>query len=62
MSYWYLKHLPAETEGGSTSTDVFSPKETGHKMLLTYINAVRGPLRGKGWTCDRAEELMKELE
>ncbi|XP_064605262.1 RAB7A-interacting MON1-CCZ1 complex subunit 1-like [Liolophura sinensis] len=56
MCFWY--HTYAKS---ATATD-FDAKSTGVKLLRDYINAVKGPLSGKGWNCDRAEQLLKVLQ
>lgn len=56
MCFWY--HTYAKS---STATE-FDAKSTGVKLLRDYINAVKGPLSGKGWNCDRAEQLIKVLQ
>ncbi|XP_023932390.1 UPF0600 protein C5orf51 homolog [Lingula anatina] len=59
MCHWYAEFSQNHTPNES---DQFRAREIGQNALQLYINAVKGPLKGKGWNCDRAEELIKDLQ
>ncbi|XP_041360112.1 UPF0600 protein C5orf51 homolog [Gigantopelta aegis] len=55
MCYWYVQ---AVRDGLFDLSPEFAVKDIGSRVLKSYIKAVQGPLKGAGWTCDRAEELL----
>lgn len=58
MCYWYCsKDLPREV----TLSDIKEIKTLGTNLLSLYVEAIKGPLSGQGWSTDRAEELLKLL-
>ena len=40
----------------------FDPYLTGTHMLRTYIDVVIGPLKGQGWSTQRAQDLLTLLK
>lgn len=46
----------------ATNHDDFDPYTTGTHMLRTYIDVVIGPLKGQGWSTQRAQDLLMLLK
>ena len=58
MCYWYVQ---AVRDGLFDLCPEFDVKVIGSHVLKSYIQAVQGPLKGAGWSCDRAEELLEVI-
>lgn len=60
MSLWYHKALE-EKIFTENNTQPFNAHATALSLLRAYLEAVNGPLIGKGWATERAEEILEEL-
>ena len=56
MCYWHVKHQDPQQDNTQ-----FNARDTGRKILNLYIDTVKEYMTGRGWNCDRAEQLLAEI-
>ncbi|XP_048256402.1 RAB7A-interacting MON1-CCZ1 complex subunit 1-like isoform X1 [Haliotis rufescens] len=59
MCYWFVK---GQKEEGFESMADFQAKDTGTRLLKSYIEAIKGPLQGAGWNTDRAQQILRYFD
>lgn len=58
LCWWFLDSM---TEDDRVKYTNFHAKDIAIDCLQTYIKASEGPLKGKGWNCDKAKDLISQL-